>query len=52
MYQKTNRVNKDPIKLTLCNTISNGPCSESGLFWSIATNNIPLFLHKTHNYSN
>lgn len=31
--------------LTLCRTMSKGPWSERGLCWSIATNNIPLFLH-------
>lgn len=30
---------------TLCKTISNGPCSDSGLFRSMATKYIPWFLH-------
>ena len=33
--------------LTLCKTMSKGPCSERGLFGSIATKVIPLFLHST-----
>ena len=33
---------------TLCKIISKGPCSSSGLFRSIATKFIPLFLHHTY----
>lgn len=33
-------------KQTLCRTMSKGPWSERGLFWSIATNIIPFFLHQ------
>ena len=36
---------------TLCKIISKGPCSSSGLFRSIATKFIPLFLHHTYFYA-
>lgn len=32
--------------LTLCKIMSKGPWSDRGLFWSIATNNMPFFLQQ------
>ena len=33
-------------RLTLCKTMSNGPCSANGRCWSMGTNIIPLSLHQ------